>query len=140
MANYENNDEDNEDKCSVCYENLPYKKNLCGHTCCYLCFYKMIESGRSTCHICRKCLSNDPEFSEFTIQTIQSLRPTVQGPTTAQIRPLRPTTAQIRLVTQITPKQRCIGIKRDGLRCNYSTRDISIKCRIHQDKATSGSP
>ena len=56
--------DNNEENCTICFENLPSKKMSCGHTCCYLCFYKMIHSGGDKCHMCRHALTNDLDFRE----------------------------------------------------------------------------
>lgn len=50
---------DTSDNCTICLENFPLKIFQCGHTCCDLCFSKMIKHGCNKCHICRHPLAND---------------------------------------------------------------------------------
>jgi hypothetical protein len=107
-----------EEYCSICYENIPYKQISCGHSCCYLCFYKMINIGTKNCHMCRTSFENDLEFTTFPLQN-------VTRPTIGQLRPTENT--RNRLVTS-----QCIGITRTGLQCKNSTRHVSVKCGKHQ--------
>jgi hypothetical protein len=66
-----------EENCTICFENPPHKIMSCGHTCCYLCFYKMINSNGNKCHMCRHSLTGDLDFqTTLKNQTTSILNPT----------------------------------------------------------------
>ena len=47
---------------TLCFKNAPLKRMICGHTCCRLCFYNIIDSGCNNCHICHCSFENDVDL------------------------------------------------------------------------------